>query len=404
MAGCCKLATAGETDTNKGARCVLLWLQVYAVVMGLLFCWNPEKWLNWPCDKLNDIGLFGGDVGVCECYGTDDQNTCYSNQLIYRCEASAVLVFILLEIMCVSGCARHAAKDCPFGKFLILTVLIVVLLFVPNTWLTVFGQIAGVASAIYLLAQTVLFMDFAYCWNENWFDKAVKAERSGDLAGKMTWQRLIVAGAAAVFIFAVVELILLFCKFHGGKAVSLIAITFVVGIVWLVISITDWCDHGNLLTSTVVLAYLMWLCYEALSMLPVESGGTDHLLPRWIGILVCALSLALFASASSMGLEKATTDAAPAGPALAEQGQAGVAVGEQARDVTHDDDVPEDLNLKDFSVQCAVHACAAVYITSALAPSRSDWTFTARVVCVVLSCILYGWTLVAPKVLKNREF
>jgi len=394
-AGCCKLATAGSTDTTKAARCVLLWLQVVAVLLGVLMSWNPKGWLDWPCDHIFT------DFGICECRGGADESSCYSDQIIYRTEASAVLVFVLLLILCVSGCAKHAAKSCPIGKFLILMLLIVILLFVPNDVLSVFGSIAGVASSVYLVAQTVLLMDFAYGWNEAWHTNAQKRQRDLNQQGYKMWLIAIVVASAGLFILGLVEMILLCVNFTTGGARALVVTTFIVGFVLLFISITEWCEHGALLTSALVLAYMMWLSYEALSMLPLSDGGVSDLLPRWVGLIVCAVSLAAFAYSASFSGKKATVPMAAGQEGLTEQGQA---AGTAAAEEDEDDDTPEDLDVSDFTVQCTVHATAAVYIASSLAPSRGSWTFNARVAAVVVSLALYGWTLIAPKVLKNRQF
>jgi len=302
-------------------------------------------------------------------------------------------------ILCVSGCAKHAAKSCPVGKFLILIVLILVLLFAPNDMLSVFGAVAGVASSAYLVAQTVLLMDFAYGWNEAWHTNAQNRQRDLNPRGYKMWLIAIVVAAALLFVLALVECIILCTQFATGGARTLVILTFLIGVVLLVISITDWCEHGALLTSSVVLAYMMWLAYEALSMLPLSDGGIEHLLPRWMGLLICALSLAAFASSTSFGARKPTTAATPAPgqEVLTEQGQTAA----QAED--DEDDTPEGLDVSDFTVQCVVHAAAAVYVASAVAPSRAAVTFDARVVAVVVSLALYGWTLVAPKILTGRQ-
>lgn len=391
-AGCCKLATAGSTDTTKGARCVLFWLQVVAATLGYLLSWNPKSWLDPVCNNVPD-----GVLGICDCA---DDDTCYGNQLIYRTQASVVLVFMLLLIMCVSGCAKHAAKDCPIGKFLILILLILVMLFLPNDFLTVFGQIAGVASAVYLVAQTILLMDFAYNWNESWHTVAQSRQREMNQQGYKMWLVAIVVAAGSLFIGALVGCILLCANFTTGGARTLVIVTFLVGFVWLVVSITEWCEHGALLTSTVVLAYMMWLSYEALSMLPLADGGISGLLPRWIGLIICGISLMAFAQSASFSGRQPIVPSPPG--ALAEQGAAGDATPAPVEE--DDDDLVEGLDVTDFAVQCAVHACAAVYVASSMAPARGDWTFTARVIAVALSLALYGWTLVAPMVLKNRNF
>lgn len=211
------------------------------------------------------------------------------------------------------------------------------------------------------------------------------------------WLAAIIVAAALMFVVAVVECILLNITFTTAGAHALIIASFVLGAILLVVSITEWCEHGSLLTSTVVLAYVMWLCYEGLSMLPLENGGELELLPGWIGLCVCGFSLIAFAFCASSIMPKSAAQSAEGQEAM-EQGDAPESV--QAGD----DDTSSQLNLREFTVQCLVHAAAALYICSSLAPAKSLWTFVARVMAVALSLVLYGWSLVAPKVLKNREF
>jgi len=396
-AGCCKLATAGSTDTTKGARCVLFWLQVTAAVLSILLAWQPKSWLDSICNTIPDIG-------VCECYqGSTYQSSCYGDQLIYRTEGAVLVVYLFLLILSVSGCSKHAAKDCPAGKFLGLIVLIIVLFFVPNYIFSAFGSVAGCLSAIYLVAQTVLLMDFAYSWNEAWHSNAQTALSNINSQGYRMWLIAIVVAAAAWFILSLVECILLCISFETGGARALILITFFLAVALLVLSITEWCKHGALLTSCVVLAYLMWLAYEALTMLPYYWSSSpsiwyENLLLRRIGLGVCTVSLTAFAYSTSFSSREPAVHQA----SLAEQGEARTLATE-----SHDEDVedvPEGLDTSDFAVQCSVHAAAAIYIASALAPARSPLTFAARTAAVAVSLLLYGWTLVAPMVMKNRAF
>lgn len=388
-AGCCKLATAGSTDTTKGARCVLFWLQVTAAALSLLLAWNPKSWLDRICDNIPEIG-------ICECHKETD-HSCYGDQLIYRTQVAAMVVYLFLLILSVSGCSKHAAKDCPAGKFLGLLLLIIVFAFVPNYIFSVFGSVAGFLSAIYLVAQTILLVDFAYSWNEAWYSNAQTALSNVNSQGYRMWLIAIVVAAAAWFILSLVECILLCIAFEATEARALTIITFFFGVALLVLSTTEWCKHGALLTSCVVLGYLMWLAYEALSTLP-SYGWNESLLLRWIGLAICAVSLTAFAYSTSFSSRKP----AVAQASLAEQG----AVGASATEAHDEDgeDVPDGLDTSDFAVQCGVHAAAAIYVASALAPARSVEIFGARTAAVFLSLVLYGWTLIAPMVMKRRAF
>lgn len=364
-------------------------------MLGALLAWNPSQWMDPLCDHIPDIGM-------CDCFTAADDSAkhqCYGDQWIWRTQFSVLIVFVFLLVLCISGCSRHAAKDCPAGKFLALVLLIVVFFFVPNSLFSVFGSVAGFLSALYLVAQTILLMDFAYSWNEQWHTNAQGAQRQLNNQGYRMWLIGIVVAAALWFILSLVEVSLLCITFSTGGSRTLTLVAYSVGLALLVISITEWCKHGALLTSCLVLAYMMWLTYEALAMLPLENGGNANLLPRWVGLIVCAVSLTAFAHSTSFGKREEVVPGTQG--ALAEQGAVGAAAME-----AHDEseDVPEGLDTSDFTVQCCVHATAAVYIASALAPSQSMVTFGARTAAVGLSLLLYGWTLVAPMILKNRAF
>merc|ERR1712113_279317 len=107
-------------------------------------------------------------------------------------------------------------------------------------------------------------------------------------------------GASAVFI-----LISLGCGVHilvAWPSVRwLVIVALLLSIALLVLSITDWCEHGNLLTSCCVMAFSMWLCYQAVDLPEL----------KWVGIAICALSLTAFAFMPTLGSTAATSDAVP---------------------------------------------------------------------------------------------
>jgi len=294
----------------------------------------------------------------------------------------------------VSGCATAAAKSFPVGKFLAVILILVVLLFLPNELMSAFGGAAGVISSAYLVAQTVMLIGFAYDWNQTWHTNALSAlRREIGQRGYKRWLAAIIVSSVLLLLAGLAGCVLLCIDFPVGGAQALVITTFVVSLVLLVISISGWCEHGALLTSALVLAYSMWLSYEALSMLSTSNDFTPHLLPRWVGLTICALSLTAFAHSTGLSVSGQQNE----GPLAAERAEAGAAGEEEA-------DAPAGLDTWDFTVQCVVHAAAALYVTSSLAPARSTVTLVARVVAVCASLLLYGWSLVAPKVLTNRNF
>lgn len=393
LAVCCgKLAGSGTLDSEKAARVMLIWLQVFTTVVALFTAATPQKWLPWTCDKLKIIDASG--LGVCECRDKADEMSCWSDQLIYRTELSGFVIFAALLVMTFSGCAQGASRSQTVAKFMAVPVLGFALLFAPNGLLDDFGLLATSAAAVFLVVQALLLIDFAYTWNETWHGFAIMAQRRElNTKRKKMWLGLIVLSSAALFVTALTVSICLFAAYPGSRA--LIVTAPVIGLILLVVSITDWCEHGALLTSCVMLLYSVWLVYEALASQPGQQRPQ-----LWPGLLLAAFSLGASAyrgmevgtSGSTAGAGSAAGSGAAA--SLAEEGGAEPASGER----------PSSADKKDFAIQCAVHAAAALYITSLLAAKAGNVQHALHVVAVFAALLLYGWSLVAPKLLTNRDF
>eukprot|EP00929_Paragymnodinium_shiwhaense_P008658 TRINITY_DN112624_c0_g1_i1.p1 TRINITY_DN112624_c0_g1~~TRINITY_DN112624_c0_g1_i1.p1 ORF type:complete len:429 (+),score=88.32 TRINITY_DN112624_c0_g1_i1:93-1379(+) len=400
--GCCKLAGAGEVSSARAARCVLVWLQAFAAALSALAAGTADQWLPWSCDKLDFVGL--GTTGICECTGKAD---CWYDQVIYRGEAAAVVVFLVLLFLCLSGCATGAARSQSVAKFMGVFLIGFVLLFLPNDVLDAFGSVATGASALFLVAQALLLIDFAYTWNQLWFDNALAAyRREIHQRGYRFWLGLVLVSAALLILGSLIGAILLYINSpdDGGRIALVSAV--IISILLLLVSITDWCEHGTLLTSAVVMAYTVYLVCEAFSVKP----GTSMSIPSWLGLTICTVSLISFSTgaASSLSLEPTPSGtsaaqqplsppASAAGAAdAAERGAAGAAAGE-AEEV-------EPSEGRMYALQCLVHAAAALFICASVSPHASHATFALRTAAIFASLALYGWTLVAPKLLTNRDF
>lgn len=402
-AGCCKLAGSGTVSSEHATRCVLLWLQALAALLAWTTSVTPGKWLPWSCDKLSTVGL--GDRGICACNG-EDRLACWSEQLVYRTEASVAVVFAALLLMALSGCAQGAARSHSVAKFMLVVLFGLISLFLPNTAFSTFGTVATSASVVFLVAQTVLLIDLAYTWNEHWYANALQArQREISHAGEKRWLGAIIASSMLLLLGSVAACIYLCVTTEDitGRVVNVGAM--VLSGILLVVSIQEWCSHGALLTSAVVMAYSMWLVLEALAVLPAHGGPRS---PTWVGLVVCSISLVSFARGSGItafsssnvgqtGLGGAALVTLESGSAGATGADADPSEASSSADAAHVDP-------KGFAVQCALHAAAALYIAASLAPKEGRVTFASHVAAVFLSLTLYGWSLVAPKLLTNRDF
>jgi len=381
---CGKCLESGTISSNKAAHILLLWLQVFAAVLSLLASTNPEHWLGAPCEQL-------GTVGVCVCHLDSDPATCFSSQVAYRVTAAVVALFVLLVLLACSGCVQGAAKSYVVLRFFVVLLLGFVFLFVPNSVFDVFGEVAGATSAIFLGAQAVLVIDLAYTWNESWYTKAVMARRARPGSGvAQTWEGLILAASALLLTLSLAAVVVLFVSLGSETTTAVLVPTMVVGFALLLASITSWCKNGALLTSSVMVAYSIWLVVEALAAAPASDLGRPSWL-RVVEIVACALTLVGLASGV------ASARAVSAQPPAADSDRA------EARLEAGSSEAPLHGGL--FAAHCAVHAAAAMYIGAAVAaPAMSGVVFGFRVMALALALLLYAWSLVAPQVLTNRTF
>mmetsp|Transcript_89993 Transcript_89993/g.226366 ORF Transcript_89993/g.226366 Transcript_89993/m.226366 type:complete len:436 (+) Transcript_89993:144-1451(+) len=409
-AGCCALAGSGNFDSAYAARCAMLWLQAFAALLAWLASATSEKWVPSMCDMLGKIDI--DDVGVCECSSA----ACRSEQLIYRAEASVVVVFAGLFLMAISGCAQGAARSHAVAKFMLVLLLGIVSLFLPNGIFAVFGSVATTLAAIYLAVQAILVIDFGYSWNQWWFGYAQDQERELRPRARKAWLTAIIVSAILLFIASVTLCVYLYIvtPMPAARIIVLLAMLIALGLSCL--SITDWCEHGSILTSCVMMLYTMWLAYETLAVLPDERGPAC---PTWVGLLICSVSLLSFAAGAGFTGSSSEADApladqergSPApgrGATELATGAAGAAGGaaEAGAQAHRTDEAAAEgrESSRGFAVQCLLHAAAAFYVAASLAPQAGGFMFGSHVAALFLALALYGWSLVAPKVLTGRNF
>lgn len=340
---------------------------------------------------------------------------CWADQLVYRVQISGLFVFVSMIVMTYSGCAEGAARYYVGGKFLLVSIISTLLLLVPNTLFSSFGEVATSACACFLVVQAVLLIDFAYSWNELWHSNALAAfRREVRPTGYYAWTGAIVGASLVLLCGSIACSVHLYAAFDttSGRWINIVALA--ISFVLLVVSITDWCEHGALLTSSVVMAYTAWLLCEMLSVMPSGSGPSS---PTWLRLAVGALSLASAAQSANLsstagGVQgrlpsreeplRAAEGGALSTPAEDSGGAASSSAAREGEEAGEGE--AGGVDKQGFAVQCAVHAAATLYVAASLAPRPGVTSYAFHTVAVFMSLALYGWSLVAPKVLTGRTF
>jgi len=226
----------------------------------------------------------------------------------------------------------------------------------------------------------------------------------------------------------------------------LLAMTFLLPMIFTCLSVTSWCEHGALLTSAVVSTYCYWLGFSGMSSDPSScnalsssSGDTVHLV---IGLLIAALTVTYAGySLSTQNLmgdkpdeEKAlkpnsdskdvqNTDSADA---TTEADASKATSDANARSDDEEEEAAEGTDASDEEVKQTSRfhlfmACSAAYMAmlftswgvgdsadgQTAVPASYDINqenLWIKIVTQWITALLYIWTLVAPYMLKNREF
>lgn len=215
-------------------------------------------------------------------------------------------------------------------------------------------------------------MDFAQACNDRIFGAGLSARTVSLVDHSQTAKIVLVSLSVLMLAGALAGAIALWVNFSNTWVVT---VAFVASLLLLGVSITDWCEHGNLFASSLVMIYSIWLSYE---MLVTSSDSVEKpAFFKWMGLVIALLILAASVFGSALGL----------------------GIRDQALIGSSQEDGPDSTI---FAVQSVLHALATLYVATTLAPVQSDAGFVSRVIALAASLLLYLWILVAPKLLPGR--
>lgn len=125
-------------------------------------------------------------------------------------------------------------------------------------------------SVIFLVFQIIFIIDFAYEWNDSWVQKY---EDSGE---DRYWS--VCLSLFSVLMWGISLTVTVFNYYWFSESslhVILISTTFGLGVVFTVLSISNWVENGSLLVSSMVNLYITYLCWDGLSSSPDNPIGDD---------------------------------------------------------------------------------------------------------------------------------
>lgn len=431
---CCGLSGAGCL-ANSACSCFgsltrrsskLTRLAYTCLFLGLsLATW---AWYAWGAEWYHDT--WPGSVISINCA----EDVCFGAMSVYRITSiMAVFYFVHAVVSFVQikmGLSRVNAKFWGL-KLILLVVGIVVTMFIPNPPFMVWAWMAIAGSAVFLILQLVLLVDFAHSWSESWLEKW-----NEDPDHKGWWWGLVCAmtGLYLIAFGLTIAEGVFFGKSGCDLNIVLIAVNCCLIMLESGISIHPSVQEANpnsgLLQSATVAAYSSYLIWSALMSQPEETGcnnltGGKESFSAISGALIVFISVCYSAFRVSTKSDDFLIYSASDSGAVGEnygsvntdvESQQPVSGGGQTAEEMADEEEDKRFNYTFFHICFMLATCyITMLITNWMMVSsgdsgsnyvidRSMGSVWVKVASSWLAHVLYIWSLMGPVLLPEREW
>lgn len=269
-------------------------------------------------------------------------------------------------------------------------------------------------SGTFLVIQVVLLIDFAYDWAEKW-------KSPDDQDGRTVWDYLMLASAVILFIIAIAFIVLGFVFFGSGPTCHLnrffLCFTVIISVILTIGSIAA---NRGLLPAAVVCCYTAFMCWSAAlsdpstecnSLRNVSTQQTSlagDIITAICGLIFACISLirtAVSASGTFGNFFKLNKD---------EERQS--LLGE-VKDKEDNGDQENRQECQQVFYSHIVFVFMSFYMamvlcnwdidrpdTQQLEYDKSLVAMWVKISCQWLAFAVFGWTLIAPRILRHRSF
>lgn len=362
---------------------------------------------------------------------------------VYRICFILTCFFVLMALIMIGvKSSRDARAGIQNGfwaiKFLLVIGGIIGSFFIPEgtfgiTWMY-FGMVGGF---LFILIQLILIIDFAHSWAEAWVGNYEETESKG-------WYFALIGITLLNYALSITGIVLLYVFYTKSDGCDLnkffISINLIFCIMASVVSILpsvqEKLPRSGLLQSSVVTLYVTYLTWSSVSnsakecnpgvwgIFGKESSGNNDI--DIIGLLIwmcCVLYSSLRSASKSSKITMSENMLAKDNGAVRGYGS-GNLVGNEGNDGDDDGgesggkkvwDNEEETVAYSWSFFHVMFALATLYVMMTLTnwykPNSSLKSFNynagsmwVKAISSWLCLALYAWTLIAPVVLRDREF
>ena len=350
--GCLLCCVVSEvfSCTHRTCKCFCPTSRIHANVAYLcLFCLMALLAFVMQHWGAPNVDLYSYNIGCTDIPGID-VSACKGEQAAYRICIGTTIWFTILAI------GSRFSDTVHDGLWLVkcvgLVALVVGLFFVPMLGQYGYIQCARIISTLFLVAQIVSFIDLAYTWNNN-------------LVNRRLFN--VVLGLCALLALTIAVMLVIFFVHYANceRQTVFIALTLIVIVLFTALQLNTSDTENSLLTSCIVALYCTYLCWSAVSADTCnDDDSSDAQLV--VGAMVTIVSLAWTCYTTGKS---------------------------QSNSLFH-----------------VVFAIGTVYVSMLLtnwgtiAGMRSEVRMWVTIASQWTVCLVYVWTILAPKWLPDRDF
>ncbi|XP_004296950.1 PREDICTED: probable serine incorporator [Fragaria vesca subsp. vesca] len=339
----------------------------------------------------------------------------YQTQAVLRVSMGNFLFFAILALIMIGVKDRNDRRDGWhhggwIAKMVIWLLLIILMFFLPDIVITIYGDLSKFGAGLFLLVQVIILLDFTHSWNDAWVEK-----------DEQKWYIALLAVSIGCYIAAFAFSGILFIWFNPsgndcGLNVFFIVMTMVLAFAFAVIALHP-TVNGSLLPASVISVYSAYVCYTALSSEPRDyaCNGLHHSSAVSVGTLLLGMAttiLSVLYSALRAG-SSTTFLSPPSSPRAAEKKPLleGKEL-EEGKDKNEKEAKPVSYSYTFFHLIFALASMYSAMLLSGWTNSAESsdlidvgWTSVWVRICTEwVTAALYVWSLVAPLLFPDREF
>ncbi|KAJ9154382.1 hypothetical protein P3X46_027724 [Hevea brasiliensis] len=340
----------------------------------------------------------------------------YQIQAVLRVSLGCFLFFAIFALIMIGVKDQNDRRDSWhhggwIAKMVIWLLLVVLMFFMPNVIISIYGTVSKFGAGLFLLVQVIILLDFTHSWNDAWVEK-----------DEQKWYVALLVISVVCYLAAFTFSGILFIWFNPsghdcGLNVFFIVMTMILAFAFGIIALHP-TVNGSLLPASVISVYCAYVCYTGLSSEPhdyacnglhnkTKAVSTSTLVLGMLTTVLSVLYSAVRAGSSTTFLSPPSSPKSSAAkkPLLEEQL-------EEGKEKKEKDAQPVSYSYTFFHLIFALASMYSAMLLSGWTDSSESsdlidtgWTSVWVRICTEwVTAALYVWTLLAPLLLPDREF